>query len=329
MQICAPNAKTVIATAATVATAGLAGIASASTASADQATDASGHALGSQATLVNGDVVQGRTVSDLKPSADAIPYPLQGTLWEVSATDEAIKGSVIPIVPDLAALTPSGQTYRALYQVATPQGVNPATLAQGQKTSGKVFFDVTGDRPNRVVYRAGGQDLASWVQSQPPQRRSGCAATSRPASGPATTPTPTPAPAAAPVPTAVPVPAGTQQTPAGSPTTPAAAGGQAPAIPGSQGTPLPVNGPVPPPRGVSPAAPAPVNGPAAPAPEASPAAPAPSTARPHPRPRPARRYRPPQAVKQRVRAAQRHLFLRVPQRLRLPLSAKDPEPGRA
>ena len=36
--------------------------------------------IGQQAKLVNGDVVQGWTITGLKPSSDAIPYTPQGTL---------------------------------------------------------------------------------------------------------------------------------------------------------------------------------------------------------------------------------------------------------
>jgi hypothetical protein len=282
LKICTPYATTVIAAVATVVTAGFVGIVSASNASADQATDASTHGLGSEATLVNGDVVQGWTVTDLKPSTDAIPYPVRGTLWEATATDEAIKGSVIPIVSGLDARTSSGQTYPALYQVATPQGVNPATLAQGQKTTGKVYFDVTGDKPTGVVYATGGQELASWAQSQSPQRRLGSVAANSSASGPSPTPAPAVAPAradtehtpgGAQAPT---TPAGTQQAPAGAPApTAPAAGSQGTPITGSQGTPMPANSPATPAPEASPAPPAPGASPAPPAPGASPAPPAP------------------------------------------------------
>ena len=96
--------------------------------------------LGSQAELVDGNVVQGWTVTGLKVSTDTIPYQPQGTLWEATATDHAIQGSAIPIVSNFNARARDGQTYRALFGVATAQGVNPATLAQGQQTSGKVYF---------------------------------------------------------------------------------------------------------------------------------------------------------------------------------------------
>ena len=147
-------------TTATAATVGLAGAPIA-------AADADMQYLGEQGELVNGDVVQGWTVSGLKPSTDTIPYPVAGTLWEATATDEAISGNVIPIVANLNARAESGQTYRVLFGVATAQGVNPATLAEGESTTGKVYFDVTGDAPDSVVYNAGGTDMLVWVEAPP------------------------------------------------------------------------------------------------------------------------------------------------------------------
>jgi hypothetical protein len=129
--------------------------------------------VGTQAKLVDGNVVQGWTISDLRPSSDAIPYPVAGTLWEATATDEALQGSVTPIVSNLNARARSGETYRVLFGVATPQGVNPATLPQGEKTTGKVHFDVTGDAPDAVVYSTGGQDLLAWAQATPAPRQGG------------------------------------------------------------------------------------------------------------------------------------------------------------
>jgi hypothetical protein len=263
--------STALATAATVVNAACVGIVSAPTASADQATDASTHGFGSQGTLGNGDVVQGWTITDLKPSADAIPYPVQGALWEANATDEAIKGYVTPIVPNLFARNSNGQTYRALYQVATSQGVNPATLAQGQKTTGKVYFDVTGDKPDGVVYSAGGQDLASWVNSQTLQRRSGAMATP----GPVSRPAPSPALPATPPPPTAPAAAGSRQIPLGGPVTPDPAHSQGTRGSGSQGTPIPVNSLAPPAPEASPAPPAPAGDPEVPA--DSPALPAPAS----------------------------------------------------
>lgn len=148
----------------TTAAATALGVAGAPIASAD----AEVQYLGQEGELVNGAVVQVWTVSGLKPSSDTIPYPVEGTLWEATATDEAISGAVTPIVSNLNARAASGQTYRVLFEVATPQGVNPATLVEGEATSGKIYFDVTGDSPDSVVYNAGGPDLLLWVQAPPP-----------------------------------------------------------------------------------------------------------------------------------------------------------------
>src|ERR1700740_643774 len=90
-----------VAAAALVATAAI----SAPTASAWWPVDSQGPTVGkfgSQGTLVDsgGVFVQSWTVPNLHPSSDVIPYPVQGRLWEASATDTAIKGSVTPVIPD-------------------------------------------------------------------------------------------------------------------------------------------------------------------------------------------------------------------------------------
>jgi hypothetical protein len=107
---------TVLAAAATVSIIG------APIASAEDVTTTT---VGNQAKLVDGNVVQGWTISNLRTSSDVIPYPVAGTLWEATATDEAIQGSATPIVSNLNARARSGRTYRVLFEVATPQGVNP------------------------------------------------------------------------------------------------------------------------------------------------------------------------------------------------------------
>ena len=219
-----------VATAATVAV----GLLAAPLAAADEDVAApTTTTIGQQGKLVDGNVVQSWTITGLKPSSDVIPYTPRGTLWEATATDEAIQGSVQPIVSNLNARTADGQNYRVLFGVATAQGVNPGTLAQGEKTTGKVYFDVTGATPDTVVYNAGGRDLLVWRPAPPaPVSTGGQSAPSRgsaqstPAqSGPAAT-AGTPA-------------AGTSGTPAatGSSGTPAAATEGTPAATGSSGTP--------------------------------------------------------------------------------------------
>ena len=156
----------------TAAAAAAIGVAAAPFASAD---DVEVQSLGQPAALTDGNLVQHWTITGLKPSTDSIPYRPIGTLWEATATDEAIAGGATPIVSNLNARAKNGDTYRVLFGVATPQGVNPSTLAQGEKTTGKIYFDVTGATPDSVVYNAGGNDLLLWVQPPPAAPAATCA----------------------------------------------------------------------------------------------------------------------------------------------------------
>lgn len=150
----------------TTAAAGAAGLAGAAAAWADDA-DPSMQQLGQQGQLVDGSTVQAWTVTGLQPSADAIPYRPGGALWEATATDQAIAGGAIPFIPGFSARAAGGDDYRALFQVPTALGVNPSGLAQGQSTTGKLYFDVTGDAPNSVVFGQGGADRLTWVTPPP------------------------------------------------------------------------------------------------------------------------------------------------------------------
>jgi hypothetical protein len=164
-------------------------------------------------------VITGWTVTDFKPSSDIIAYPVAGRLYEANATAEAVQGTVTPMVPNFNAQATDGETYRALYNVATPQGVNPSALPQGAKSTGKIYFDVTGAIPNSVVYNDGSQDLLIW-------NGTASGAAEAPAAAPATPPPAAPAPppaAPAPPPAGAPAP-----PPAGAPA-PAPAGAPAPA----------------------------------------------------------------------------------------------------
>jgi hypothetical protein len=202
--------------------------------------------LGSQGKLVDGtgNVVQGWTITNLKVSSDTIPHQVNGTLWEATATDEAVQGGVTPIVSNLNARARDGETYRVLFGAATPQGVNPATLAQGEKTAGKVYFDVTGAAPDSVVYNSGGQDQLVWVGT-PASSQSGSTysgpSRSGSGSGSSTAPSTTPTPGATPATPAADgtVPPATAAT-EGAPGTPLTSGSQGTPLPaGSAGTPVP------------------------------------------------------------------------------------------
>ena len=113
-----------------------------STATVASATTTQG--FGSQERLneANGAVVTGYTVSGIMPSSDVIPYPVSGRLYESTLTVDAVQGSVTPLIPLFNARAQNGDTYRVLANVATPQGVSPATLQQGGRSTGKIYFDV-------------------------------------------------------------------------------------------------------------------------------------------------------------------------------------------
>ncbi|MUL83062.1 MULTISPECIES: MPT63 family protein [unclassified Mycolicibacterium] len=111
-----------------------------------------------------GSIVQTWTVRDLRPSTDAIGWPVHGQLWQADATVKATRGTVTPIVSDMNARAANGQTYQDLALVASPRTVRAATIAQGNQSAGKLYFDVVGPPPDGVVYNAGGRDLLMWVR---------------------------------------------------------------------------------------------------------------------------------------------------------------------
>jgi hypothetical protein len=169
---------TAVAAAATIATAGALGIAGAATASADTALADDypvvipfdnypvAQPFGTELTLVDADghIVQGWTIDDVRQSTDVVPWPVQGTLWESTATIKAIRGTVTPAVSNFNARATNGENYQVLALVATAEGVDPSTLGEGGESTGKLYFDVIGQEPNSVVYNAGGRDLLFWVK---------------------------------------------------------------------------------------------------------------------------------------------------------------------
>jgi hypothetical protein len=105
----------------------------------------------------------GYTVKNLRPSRDAVPYPVAGRLYEANVTSNAVVGTVSPQINDFLARTSSGADYRAL-NVSTLSG---APIGQGGSTSGKLYFDVVGENPDSVIYNDNFQDLLGWVGLQP------------------------------------------------------------------------------------------------------------------------------------------------------------------
>lgn len=117
------------------------------------------HRFGSPQQLkdAGGAVIQQWSVTDLRASTDPVPgYALAGRLWEATTSVEALSGAVTPIIPNVYAVSASGERYQVLWQLASPSAISGATLSQGQTSTGKVYFDVTGAEPMAVIYTNGG-----------------------------------------------------------------------------------------------------------------------------------------------------------------------------
>lgn len=122
--------------------------------------------LGSEISMTDsvGQVALSWRVSNLQPSSDTIPgLPVYGKLWEANATVKAVRGTVTPQIPNFNAVAPNQAAYRDLWQAATPQGISGATIPQGQQSSGKLYFDVTGPPPTTVTLNNGIEDLMIWT----------------------------------------------------------------------------------------------------------------------------------------------------------------------
>jgi hypothetical protein len=127
------------------------------------------HAFGSHQQLAAGGTVQDWTVTDMKPSADAAPgYPLAGRLWEATASVQATSGTITPIIPNFRAHTTDGGIVPVLWQLASPQSIPGSTIAQGQMSTGKLYFDVTGGEPVAVTYPGSDEMPLMWCDCDAP-----------------------------------------------------------------------------------------------------------------------------------------------------------------
>ena len=121
-------------------------------------------AFGQQETLndyATGAPMIGYTVDGLSPSSDAMPFPVNGRLYEATVTVDALGGWATPLILLFNARAESGHNYRV--RGAGPQSLSGAAVPPGGSSTGKLYFDVVGDDPNSVVYNDGIQDLLVWV----------------------------------------------------------------------------------------------------------------------------------------------------------------------
>ena len=122
--------------------------------------------FGASENLVDGPMVTSYTVSNLHPSNVTIPgYTPHGHLYQADITARSESGIITPVVADFNARTAGGQNYRVIDTVPVPNGLNAAPINQGDQRSGVLYFDVTGQAPESVVYNDGVQDVLVWTSN--------------------------------------------------------------------------------------------------------------------------------------------------------------------
>ena len=155
--------KTAVKTAIAAGGVAAASVFAAATASAAPATI---QGFGTSEQLVAGPMVTDYTVGSLQPSSAMIPgFTPKGQLYQADITARSDGGIVTPLVSDFNARAANGQSYRVVDLVPVPNGLTPAPITQGGQTSGTVYFDVTGQPPNGVVYNDGMQDVLMWTSN--------------------------------------------------------------------------------------------------------------------------------------------------------------------
>ena len=121
--------------------------------------------FGSEETVATGGLNQGYvgwTVNNLRPSSDSIDWPVQGRLWEATATLRYVRGGCsLPYISRFNARASNGQDYPELAAANTSEPI--ARVCPGDQSTGKLYFDVAGPDPDGVVYRTDFTDLLIWV----------------------------------------------------------------------------------------------------------------------------------------------------------------------
>lgn len=101
----------------------------------------------------------GYTVTNFGPSSDPVPH--RGTLYGATLTVDAFADWALPMISLFNARARSGQGYPLIPNA--PGGISGAWIPPGGVSTGKLYFDVTGDEPNSVVYNDGFRDILAWV----------------------------------------------------------------------------------------------------------------------------------------------------------------------
>jgi Domain of unknown function (DUF1942) len=110
----------------------------------------------------NNQGVVGWTVNNLRLSSDSIDLPVQGHLWEATATLRYVRGGCsLPYSSRFNARASNGQDYPELASANASEPM--ARVCPGGQSTGKLYFDVVGPDPDSVVYRSDFTDLLVWV----------------------------------------------------------------------------------------------------------------------------------------------------------------------
>jgi hypothetical protein len=71
------------------------------------------------------------------PASITIPgYAPRGNLYRANITARSDGGTVTPLISDFNARAAEGTTYRVIDTVATPNGISPTPINQGQHSNG-------------------------------------------------------------------------------------------------------------------------------------------------------------------------------------------------
>ena len=106
-----------------------------------------------------GNPIIGYTVSDFGPSSADVPH--NGQLYAATLAVQAYGAPANPAVIMFNARAQSGEGYRAILE--GPDVITAASVPAGTTSSGKLYFDVTGDTPNSVVLNDGMRDVFAWI----------------------------------------------------------------------------------------------------------------------------------------------------------------------
>ena len=101
----------------------------------------------------------GYTVTDFGPSSADVAH--DGQLYSATLTVQAYGAPANPAIVMFNARAESGEGYRAILE--GPDAITAASVPANSTSSGKLYFDVTGDTPNSVVVNDGMRDIFAWI----------------------------------------------------------------------------------------------------------------------------------------------------------------------